>query len=354
MPRIAELLTTLASELAPRGDGSPAPAHIVEIAFRGYKCHQDLVLSLGGTNVLVGANNAGKSTILGALRILEAGMRHARRRKPSRLSTPGSSGYAWSVPVNGLPVSLENVHTDYADDDAFVDFRFGSGAQLTLWFPPDEGCYLYVGDSTGCVRSTTGFKKLFPTTVVTVPVLGPVEHNEPLLAQSTVNRGVGTHRAARHFRNYWYHYPDRFSRFAELVAETWPGMSIEPPELTTTPDGPLLHMFCLENRITREVYWAGFGFQIWCQLLTHLVRAGPHDTLVVDEPETYLHPLIQRRLMQMFRRTGAQVVTATHSAPLVLSAQPSEVVKIVTDSCEGRREGSIGELLAWQLGLRSL
>ena len=25
-------------------------------------------------------------------------------------------------------------------------------------------------------------------------------------------------------------------------------------------------MFALEERISRELYWVGFGFQIWCQL----------------------------------------------------------------------------------------
>ena len=138
------------------------------------------------------------------------------------------------------------------------------------------------------------FDSGFLAGVVCVPVLGPVEHNEPLLLETTVRAGIGTHRAARHFRNYWYHFPDNFDRFAELLSSTWPNVIIERPEPQFDAQTPTLHMFCRENRVTRELYWMGFGFQVWCQLLSHVCRAGENDVLVVDEPETYLHPSVQR------------------------------------------------------------
>ena len=105
-------------------------------------------------------------------------------------------------------------------------------------------------------------------------------------------------------------------------------MEIEPPELTVGLKGGILFMYCRENRLTRELYWCGFGFQIGCQLLTHISRARPGDVLIVDEPETYLHPRVQRQLLQILRETGAQVVLATHSATLIASAQAGDVVGI--------------------------
>ena len=72
-------------------------------------------------------------------------------------------------------------------------------------------------------------------------------------------------------------------------------------------------MFCLEDRMTRELYWAGFGFQIWCQLLTHVSRAKDATLLIVDEPEVYLHPDVQRQLLGILRDTGPDIVFATHS-----------------------------------------
>ena len=46
-------------------------------------------------------------------------------------------------------------------------------------------------------------------------------------------------------------------------------MDVKKPEVSTSYGKPRLHMFCPEERIDREIFWAGFGFQVWCQMLTH-------------------------------------------------------------------------------------
>jgi predicted ATPase len=328
--------------------------HLTKIYFKNYKALSRCELHLGSMSILTGSNNAGKSTALGALQILAAGLRVARRLKPKNLSTPEGIRPAYVIPTDQLVVSLENVHTDYTDNETTVRFEYKNDDALTLWFPPDGGCILYISEFGGNYPKTpTTFRKAFPSGLVCVPVLGPLEHNEPLLQEQTVNKALETHRAARHFRNYWYRYPDNFVTFANLIAETWPGVEIEPPELHISSP-PELHMFCREHRITRELYWMGFGFQVWCQLLTHVSRAGPNDILVVDEPETYLHPIVQCRLLNILRGTGAQVVLATHSAPIVMNAGPFEVLHITNSTRKARPQPSPSKALAFQLGLRTL
>jgi hypothetical protein len=49
---------------------------------------------------------------------------------------------------------------------------------------------------------------------------------------------------------------------------------------------------------------------------------------VADEPETYLHPDVQRQLLGIFRDIGADVVAATHSSEIISEADPSEIVLI--------------------------
>jgi predicted ATP-dependent endonuclease of OLD family len=80
-------------------------------------------------------------------------------------------------------------------------------------------------------------------------------------------------------------------------------MQIQPPELIDIKN-QILAMFCLERRMTRELYWAGFGFQVWCQLLTHVVRAAESTIFVIDEPEIYLHADLQRQLVSIARELG--------------------------------------------------
>jgi hypothetical protein len=48
----------------------------------------------------------------------------------------------------------------------------------------------------------------------------------------------------------------------------------------------------------------------------------------VDEPETYLHPDVQRQLLGIVRDIGADVVFATHSSEIMSEADPSEIILI--------------------------
>jgi len=104
-------------------------------------------------------------------------------------------------------------------------------------------------------------------------------------------------------------------------------MEIEKPERVVAAS-PRLTMYCKENRMTRELYWAGFGFQIWCQLLTHIIRASEASLIVVDEPEVYLHPDIQRQLLGLLRSYNSDVLVATHSAEVISEADPSEILLV--------------------------
>ncbi len=131
-------------------------------------------------------------------------------------------------------------------------------------------------------------------------------------------------------------YPDGFEDFAELLKRTWPGMEIERPQRVGA-FGDHLAMFCIEERIPRELYWAGFGFQIWCQLLTHITRSRKDSILLIDEPEIYLHPDVQRQLLGVLRECGPDVVIATHSAEIMGEADPSEIVVIDKTKQSGER-----------------
>lgn len=301
--------------------------NITSVEFRSFKAFGHFSLKLHHMNILVGPNNCGKSTIIGAFRALVAGIRRARAKNPELVPGPQGQRFGYIVPVENLPISIENVHTDYADTDTTVTFRLSNGNKLILFFPRDGGCYLLPDSESKSVRTTSVFKAAFPFSVAVVPVLGPVEHNEVVLKEETVRQSLATHRASRHFRNYWRYNPDGFDKFANMVSKTWPGMQIEPPERVESMSDQL-RMFCLEKRIPRELYWAGFGFQVWCQLLTHIFRANEDSLFIIDEPEIYLHPDVQRQLLGILRNIGPDILIATHSTEIMGEADPSEIVLI--------------------------
>ncbi|MGD9676410.1 MAG: ATP-dependent endonuclease, partial [Candidatus Bipolaricaulia bacterium] len=193
--------------------------------------------------------------------------------------------------------------------------------------------------------SPTAFKGRFPLEIGFVPILGPVEHNEPLYQKEAARAALLTHRASRNFRNIWYHYPDHFDEFRAMIQETWPGMDIERPEVDRSYPKPVLHMFCPEERIPREVYWAGFGFQVWCQMLTFMVSNKSASLFIIDEPDIYLHSDLQRQLVSALRSLGPDILLATHSTEIISEADPDEILVVTKKARSAKRVGDPAQLL---------
>jgi len=297
------------------------------VEFRNFKAFQTFSVRLAAMNVMVGPNNCGKSTVIGAFRALAVGLRRAASRSADLVTVGGGARRGHILAEDAIPISLENVHTDYSEEDTYVLFHLSNGNALRLLFPRDRGVFLLPETPGHVPRTPSQFRAAFPVSVAVVPVLGPVEHDEDLVQEETVRRELSTHRASRHFRSYWHYFGEGFDEFADLVRKTWPDMDILPPE---RPDylARKISMFCLENRISRELFWSGFGFQIWCQLLTHIARSKNDTLIVVDEPEIYLHPDVQRQLLDVLGEAWPDVLLATHSAEVIAEADPSEILLI--------------------------
>ena len=279
-------------------------------------------------NILVGPNNCGKSTVISAFRILDVGLKLAFARRAVQIpSYRGGRTFGHRVPIDHIPVAIENVHTDYEDVDSRIEFRISNGNKFIIYFPLDGGCFLSWETQRFDVTTPGLLRRAFPVQIQVVPVLGPLEHEETVLTEDTVKRSLNTHRASRHFRNYWRYFPDGFENFARLVKKTWPGMELDPPELPDQLEQKLI-MLCRENRIAREIFWAGFGFQVWCQLLTHVSRASEASILIVDEPEIYLHPDVQRQLLGILRDIPPDILLASHSTEIMSEADAVEILLV--------------------------
>jgi len=306
---------------------------IRRITFRDFKGFHKYSITLQEINILVGANNAGKSTVISAFRILELGLRKARSRKPERILFNEQAISGYRIDLDDLDVSTENVHTNYQDVDSSIEFRTDDESYLTLHFPLTGGCFMVAEARGTYIASPTTFTRAFPLPMVVVPVLAPLEHDEDFVSSATVTRNLGSARASRNFRSYWMYYPEGFQRYVDLIESTWPEMTIKKPE----EEGKIVRMYCLERRMTRELYWSGFGFQIWCQLIAHISRATPGSLVVIDEPDVYLHPDVQRQILPLLERLGLSVLMATHATEIIAQAEPIEIVSIDKNRTVARR-----------------
>jgi hypothetical protein len=96
-------------------------------------------------------------------------------------------------------------------------------------------------------------------------------------------------------------------------------------------------MFFREGRGERELYWSGYGFQVWLQMIMHVMRGTKESILVLDEPDIYLHPDLQRKLLRIVHDRFGQIFIATHSVEIINEGEPGEVVTIHSDFKSGRR-----------------
>lgn len=323
----------------------PDRLQFTRVDFRRFKAFESFTLHLRHFNILVGPNNAGKSTILSAFRILAAGMRRANQRKAQVLDGPDRRMWGYVVDLTAISVAEENIFYNYdAAEGATVTFTLSNKGKLTLYFPEREVCFLFAEDDRGQIQTPVAFRSRFNCPISFVPVLGPVDHNERLFEKEAARLALFNYRAARNFRNIWHHYPEKFDEFRAILGRTWPGMDIERPSVDASHDKPVLHMFCPEERIPREIFWAGFGFQVWCQMLTHLIQSSEASIFLVDEPDIYIHSELQRQLLGLLRDLGPDILIATHSTEIITEAETDDIVLIDKKRRHARRISDPTEL----------
>lgn len=308
-----------------------------KVEFSKFKAFKKYRIDLNEFNILVGPNNAGKSTIIAAFRILAAAIRKAQSKRAEIVSGPNGPTKGYKIDLSPISVAEENIFYNYEDDPAQIVFTMSNGFTQTLYFPEQGTCH-YILDADGkTVDSPALFTKHFKCGIGFVPILGPVEHNEPLYGKDAARLALFSYRAARNFRNIWYHYPEHFAEFREVLQRTWPGMDVEPPKVHHDGSKAFLFMFCPEKRFPREIFWSGFGFQVWCQMLTHLIQSKDNSLFLIDEPDIYLHSELQRQLLDLLRNLGPDILVATHSTEIVTESYANEILIVDKEKSRAKR-----------------
>lgn len=284
-------------------------------------------------NILVGPNNSGKSTIIKSLQLLDTAWRSIQRKQPEYI--PSIEKFGYRINEISFPFRIDNIHNEYREEYTRIKVKFEDSGYAILTIAPDFKCTLHFETANGInLENLRTIKDYFDFKIGVIPPLGPVEPKEELLTREHVQKSINTYLSPRHFRNQWYHDNTNFELFVDLLQETWPEMSIDLPEIENIRD---LVMLCSENRMTREISWAGCGFQVWAQILSHLVRNKESSTIIIDEPEIYLHPDLQRKFVTISKNLGPQMIIATHSVEMINEADIGDVLIIDKNNKNAKR-----------------
>lgn len=330
----------------------PAVSLLKDLQLKNFRAFRDFTVSFGEGAYLVGPNNAGKSTLLAAIRAADMLIRQAHRRGPSLRAVHGErSVIAHPLSLDEFPALRDSLRHEFGSEEASMRLTWKSGASLFCVWPDEESeatPFFYLESSPGTqVRTASDARKNFVALGV-VPVLTPVEHSESLLTEKYVNGNVTTRLASRHFRNHLrlMQAAGTLDAFLQWATPWLSEFSFDRLSHHLDRDGQILEAYFFEepSRIPKELVWAGDGMQIWLQILFHIHRVSSCTTIVLDEPEVYLHPDLQRRLVQLLDSTGKQVIVATHSAEVVAEADGRLVTLVDKSRRRARRSRADGEL----------
>jgi AAA domain, putative AbiEii toxin, Type IV TA system len=320
--------------------GRPAReyAFVIErVSLHHFKAFERFTLDLHGDAYLAGPNNAGKSTLVAAVRVAAGLLRIATRRNPVDIFTDqGQQVLGYFLPERPMGLDEANVRHEFRDVETRVSIRFRGGGTVVAVWPTarSRDPFFYLQQGHAPINNVRQARDAFPNVGI-VPVLSPIEDQEELLTPKYVRENLDGRLASRHFRNQLLLLAgepedEDLEAFLAFATPWLPEIKIQSLDRHRGERNLILDLYYVEpgRRTVKELVWAGDGIQIWLQLLLHVFRLRDEDVVVLDEPDVFLHPDLQRRVVRLLDSLPAQTITATHSSEVLVEAPPESVVWI--------------------------
>jgi predicted ATP-dependent endonuclease of OLD family len=309
------------------------------LLLENFKCFEKYYIEFEKFNLLVGKNNVGKSTVIDALKLVANVTRYGSYR----------GDY---LEDRDIPFSTTNLRHNYTDGLTAITAEFSNNFKVIVKFPVNEKPSAEFYEDETRISDLIYVRNTITKSLGIIPPVSTFEEREKISKKRKYVASIMlSHLAPRHFRNIWYFFDDGFDSFLDLVEKTWPGYSIGKPELVEKQSE--LYMFFKENGIDRELFWSGHGFQVWLQLLTYLIKLGNVETLVLDEPDIYLHSDLQKKLVALCKDHSNQVIIASHAVDIIEEVEPDDIICIDKDQKIAQKLASIDEVQTVLTGLGS-
>lgn len=307
-----------------------------QLRIQNFRCFSDHTILLEPNTVVVGKNNAGKSSAIGALRLVAAVVNRKGATfvpPPKWLELPRFR-LCIAPGISQLGLNLSSAFHRYGTPPAVITATFTGGAVISLYVGLEETIYATVQDGGDWVTTPTRFLGLKLPWVHVLPQIGPLLPEEFRLTDDRVATYLNSRLSSRHFRNQLVRMGPEFEEFKRLAEETWHGLAVNAIEKEVTKQGTLLSLPVRDGDFVAEVGCMGHGLQMWLQTIWFISRTPTDCTVVLDEPDVYMHPDLQHKLFRLTRARFRQSIIATHSVEIMANQ--------VTSLSSIRRKGGRG------------
>lgn len=274
--------------------------------------------------LLTGKNNEGKSTIINALKFLNAAINVVNNKRQEKRIDNSTFYELYRQDTGNLLKNLPIGRMIFECEDSIAEIKgiFKDGLAITVYLDPNRNLVYasFDGYIPEDIRSIFGF----------IPVLGPLSEREEIISELRhLKTSLDTSLAPRHLRNHFRSLltSKDFNEVRKIVNSSWSDIELLKYDIDYSNNK--IDCYYKEKRFTREISWAGQGLQIWFQIITHLVRLRNTSILILDEPEINLHPEKQNDLIRIIKEYyDGSVIIATHSVELINNVDVSHIINV--------------------------
>jgi len=322
---------------------------LTRLAIRNFKLFDDVELELGDRVVLIGPNNAGKTTALQALALWDIGLKRWMEKRGTGdvpAKRPGVTInrrdlIAVPVPAANLlwrdlhvrsgsrkdgKTRTENVLIEVEVDaiDWTCGLEFDYANEESFYCRPlrvEDDQRMAVPDAAATVR------------IAYLPPMSGLAANETRLDRGAINVRLGEGRTAEVLRNLCYQIIEsedgerKWEKIAGRI-ESFFGSRLDKPQYVAER-GEVTMTYRTRNGVRLDLSASGRGQQQTLLLLAHMT-ANPNSVLLLDEPDAHLEILRQRQIYQLLSETaestGSQIIAASHSEVVLNEAADRDVL----------------------------
>lgn len=305
---------------------------LTEISLANYRGFDSHSLPLRQFTIAVGQNNAGKSTLVEALRLIaivtERYRSLAYRQPPAWADLP-MRDIGVSPSLEGAEINFATLYHRYGDPPAKVNATFSGGESLAISLGGNQSIHAVIRDAGGdVIRTKTHAAQIRLPLVAAMPQVSPVLSDESLLTEDYVRRSLGSPLASRHFRNQLRVFDQFFAEFRSIAEENWRQLQIRSLDLEQGSASSRLSLQIRNQDFVGELGLMGHGLQMWLQVIWFLTRSRQAHSVILDEPDVYMHPDLQRRLVRFLRARFQQIVITTHSIEIMSEVDADQILVV--------------------------
>ena len=268
-------------------------ALIVRLELRNFRRFDRHTVPLHPTTLIVGPNNAGKSTIVEALRlvaIVASRYRALRFRDPPEWLEEEDVGAGVAPSLEGTGIDLSAVTHQYGDPPAEIGATFGERQEIRVYLGPEGQLHATLRDSDRSAH-THSATSTSPRATQRCDTASSRPGDE---RRATTRAGDGSAQPVVDTRAEPFQKPalavprilrrllrDRRGNLA------WVRNNRSDPRRRCGDSQPQLRLLVRNGPFVGELAAMGHGLQMWLQTIWFIVRTAGTDTVILDEPDVH-------------------------------------------------------------------